>query len=44
MKKTLRNIVALPFLLVGVVLGCIAFILAFIAAWFTETGIEITEN
>ena len=44
MKRIFKNILAIPFLAIGVVFGSIAFVCAFLAAWFTETGIEITEG
>lgn len=44
MKKTLRNIVAIPFLITGILLGSVAFVCVFLAVWFTETGIEIMED
>ena len=44
MKRIFKNILAVPFLAIGVVFGSVVFACAFLAAWFTETGIEITED
>lgn len=44
MKRVFKNILAIPFLAIGVVFGSVAFVCVFLAAWFTETGIEITED
>lgn len=44
MKRMFKNILAIPFLAIGVVFGSVAFVCVCLAAWFTETGIEITED
>ena len=44
MKRIFKNILAIPFLAIGVVFGSIAFVCAFLAAWFTEIVIDITED
>ena len=44
MKRIFKNILAIPFLAIGVVFGSIAFVCACLAAWFGKTGIEITED
>ena len=44
MKRIFKNILAVPFLAIGVVFGSVAFVFAFLAAWFTDTGVEITED